>query len=362
MINPETPVRELGERGLLKHLRSRIPGGPGVPIGIGDDAAAIETTPITLVTTDSLVGGVHFLREWAPARLVGRKALTVNLSDIAAMAGTPRHAVVSLCLPPDLPLAWVDGLYDGLLERSAETGVTIVGGNLSVSISQIVVDITLLGQGGDKLMRRSGAVPGDLVVVSGALGAAAAGLKLLAQGARLDEDGFLHKTGVWTESSARAVTHCLRALLDPNPPLAFSRALAEQEIVHAGMDLSDGLSGDLRTLCDESDVSAWVDAATLPVDGAAASLERARGGDAAALALHGGEDYQLLLAVPPDKLDALRDVAVIWDIPTTVVGEFAPGPSAVLLKKGGSLLPLAAQSHDHFRARSASGGEPATRS
>jgi thiamine-monophosphate kinase len=128
------------------------------------------------------------------------------------------------------------------------------------------------------------------------------------------------------------------------------------------MDLSDGLSGDLRTLCDESDVSAWVDQAALPIDAAAASLERARGGDAAALALHGGEDYQLLLAVPRDRLDALRDVAVIWDIPTTVLGEFAPGPSALLLKKGGSLLPLTAQSHDHFRGRPASGGERTTRS
>jgi thiamine-monophosphate kinase len=361
VINPETPLRELGERALLKHLRGRIPGGgPGVVVGVGDDAAAIETGPLTLVTTDSLVEGVHFLRDWAPARLVGRKALTVNLSDIAAMAGTPRHAVVSLCLPPDLPLAWLDGLYDGLLERSAETGVTIVGGNLAVSMGQIVVDVTLLGQA-DKLLCRSGARPGDLVVVTGALGAAAAGLRLLMQGARLDNDGFLLKTGPWTESSAQAVTHCLRSALDPNPPLAFARALAEQDIVHAAMDLSDGLSGDLRALCDESDVSAWVDSGSLPIDAAAAGLERARGGDASALALHGGEDYQLLLAVPPDKLDALRDVAVIWDIPTTVLGEFAPGPSAVLLRKGGSLLPLAAQSHDHFRGQPANGGEPATR-
>jgi thiamine-monophosphate kinase len=359
VINPETPVGELGERAIVKHIRSRIPAGAGVEIGIGDDAAAVETGPITLITTDCLVEGVHFLREWAPARLVGRKALTINLSDIAAMAGVPRHATVNLCLPPDVPFGWVDGLYDGLLERSAETGVSIVGGNLSLSTSQIVVAVTLLGQG-EKLLRRAGAVPGDLVVVSGALGAAAAGLKLMMQGARLDPDGYLHKTGVWTESSAHAVTHCLRALLDPNPPLAFARALAEQEIVHAAMDLSDGLSGDLRLMCDESDVSAWVDANALPIDASAASLERARGGDAAALALHGGEDYQLLLALPREKLDALRDVAVIWDIPTTVIGEFAPGPSALLLKKGGSLLPLTSQAHDHFQGRGTGGGEPAT--
>lgn len=351
MTGPDTPLRELGEKALLKHIRLRIPSGDGVPIGVGDDAAAVETGATTLVTTDSLVEGVHFLREWCPPRLVGRKALTVNLSDIAAMAGVPRYATVSLCLPPDIPLSFVDGLYDGLLERAAETGVSLVGGNVSMCPNALVVDVTLLGQGElGRLLRRSGALPGDLAVVTGSLGAAAAGLKLVAQGARLDPDGLLDATGVWTPSSAKVVTHCLRALLDPNPPLAFSRSLSEHELVHAAIDISDGLSGDLREICEESDASAWVDSEAIPVDSYAASLERARGGDAPALALHGGEDYQLLLAVPREKLDALRDLAVIWDIPLTVIGEFASGPPAVLLKKGGTLLPLTSHSHDHFRS------------
>jgi thiamine-monophosphate kinase len=217
--------------------------------------------------------------------------------------------------------------------------------------------VTLLGQG-DRLLRRAGAVPGDLIVVTGSLGSAAAGLKLLLQGARLDADGALEDTGMWTSSSAPALTHCLRAQLDPSPPLAFGRALAEHDLVHAAMDVSDGLSGDLKLLCQESDVSAWIDAAAVPVDSHVAGLERARGGDAFALALHGGEDYQLLLAVPPDRLEALRDVAVIWDLPLSVVGEFAPGPPALLLKRGGILLPLATQSHDHFRSRAIAGAGP----
>ena len=348
------PLRELGEKGLLKHIRLRIPSGDGVSVGVGDDAAAVETGATTLVTTDSLVEGVHFRREWCPARLVGRKALTVNLSDIAAMAGVPRFATVSLILPPDVSLSFVDGLYDGLLERAAETGVSLVGGNVAMSPTALVVDVTLLGQGErEHLLRRSGALPGDLVVVTGSLGAAAAGLKLVMQGARLDADGLLDATGVWTPSSATVVTHCLRALLDPNPPLAFSRSLAEQDLAHAAIDISDGLSGDLRELCDASDVSAWVNAEAIPVDPHAASLERARGGDAQALALHGGEDYQLLMAVAPEKLEAIRDLAVIWDIPLTVIGEFAPGPPAVLLKKDETLLPLTPLSHDHFLSQSA---------
>jgi thiamine-monophosphate kinase len=339
----------MGEKGLIRHLRGRIPSEPSVVVGPGDDAAAVQTTALTLITTDSMVEGVHFVREWCPPRLVGRKALTVNLSDIGAMAGLPRYATVSLCLPATLPLAFVDGLYDGLLERCAETGVTLVGGNVSLSTTSIVVDVTLMGQG-DQLLRRSGAAAGDSIVVTGHLGAAAAGLRLLRQGARLDDDGALLATGVWTGTATRALTHCLRAQLDPNPPLAFARALAEHEIVHAAMDLSDGLSGDLWEVCSESDVSAWIEAERLPVDPHATSLERARGGDAFSLALHGGEDYGLLLAVPPDRMDALRDVAVIWDIPITVVGQFAAGPPALLLKKAGSLLPLVPQAHDHFAA------------
>jgi thiamine-monophosphate kinase len=301
-----------------------------------------------------MVEGVHFVGEWCPPRLVGRKALSVNLSDIAAMAGLPRYATVSLCLPPATPLSFVDGLYDGLLERAAETGVSIVGGNVSVNAAAIIVDVTLLGQA-DRMLRRGGAQPGDSVVVTGHLGAAAAGLRLLRQGARLDEDGALLATGVWTGSSASAVTHCLRAQLDPNPPLAFARALAEHDIVRAAMDLSDGLSGDLQSVCEESEVSAWIDAEQVPVDPLALSLERARGGDAFALALHGGEDYQLLLAVPPDRMDALRDVAVIWDIPVTVVGQFAPGPPALLLRNKGTLLPLVPQAHDHFASGATKG-------
>lgn len=350
MIGPDTPVGEVGERELVRRIRSRIPTGPGVVVGVGDDAAAIETGALTLLTTDSLVEGVHFHREWSPPRLLGRKALTVNISDIVAMAGYPRHAAVSLCLPPEVPLGFVDDLYDGLLERCAETGVNLVGGNVSATSGVIVVDVVVVGQG-DRLLKRSGAVPGDKIVVTGTLGAAAAGLRLLAQGARLGAEGDLQTTGIWKESAAAAVAHCLRAQLDPAPPLALARTLAEHDVAHAGMDVSDGLSGDLLQLCLESDVSAWLEASAIPVSHHAAALARAQGGDAFPLALHGGEDYQLLLAVPPDRLDALKDLAVVWDVPLTVVGEFAPGPPALSLRNGDALTPLTPASHDHFLVR-----------
>ena len=348
-MEPKTPVGEIGERALLRHLRSRIPSGPGVVVGVGDDAAAVETGPLTLITTDVLVEGVHFRRDWSPAGLLGRKALSVNLSDVAAMAGLARYATVSLCLPPDVPLGFVDELYDGLLERAAETGVSLVGGNLSASDNRITVDMTVLGQG-DRLLRRSGASAGDLVVVTGTLGAAAAGLGGLEKGARLDADGSLASRGPWPADAASDLVRCLRAQLDPAPPLAFGRALAEQDVAHAAMDLSDGLSGDLLSLCEESELSAWIEPEWLPVDPGAAALEKAAGGDAFSLALHGGEDYQMLLAVPPERVDALREVAAVWSVTLSVVGQFAPGPAGLSLRFGEAMRRLRPKSHDHFAA------------
>lgn len=347
----DTPVGELGERELLRRIRARIPQGAGVVAGVGDDAAALETGPLSLLTTDCLVEGVHFRRDWSPARLLGRKALSVNLSDIAAMAGVPRHAAVSLCLPGELPLSFVDELYDGLLERAAETGVALVGGNLSDTSGPIVVSIALVGQA-DRLLRRSGARPGDLIVVSGGLGAAAAGLQLLGQGARLGPEGQLVTTGIWNEASTASVQHCLRAQLDPAPPLAFARVLAEQELAHAGMDLSDGLSGDLLELCRESEVMAMLDLEALPLDRHAAGLERAQGRDARDLGLHGGEDYQALLAVPPENLEALREIALVWELPLTAIGEFAAGSAALFARTRQGLTPVVPVSHEHFRSRS----------
>ncbi|HUG52831.1 MAG TPA: thiamine-phosphate kinase [Vicinamibacteria bacterium] len=347
-VDRAATMADMGERDLLRHLRSRIPQGPGVVIGVGDDAAAVETGALTLVTNDVMVEGVHFRRDWSPMHLVGRKALTVNLSDIAAMAGIPRFAVVSLCLPPDVTIDVVDELYDGLLARAADVGVTIVGGNVSSTSGPLTIDITLLGQG-DRLLRRAGARPGDLVVVTGTLGGAAAGLRFLQGGTRIDLEGAVLARGEWTGESPEALVACLRAQLDPTPPLAFGRALAEHEIVHAAMDLSDGLSGDLLALCEESGVSAWVDPSVLPVDRAAAQLEREGGTDGFSLALHGGEDYQLLLAVPPASFDALKDVAVVWDLPVTAVGEFGDGPPGVSMKFGDTLRRLRPKSHEHFK-------------
>jgi thiamine-monophosphate kinase len=352
VIDPKARLTDIGERGLLEHLRSRIPVGDGVVVGIGDDAAAVlPGSGLTLVTTDSMVEGVHFTREWSPPVLVGRKALSINLSDIGAMGGVSRHAVVSLCLPPDVPVAFVDELYDGLLERTAEANVGLIGGNVAATRGPVVIDITLLGHG-EKLLRRNGARPGDKIVVTGSLGAAAAGLLLLRQGARLTEEGQLAATGIWTDSSRDAVIRCLRAQLDPTPPLAIGRALVDDDMARAAIDISDGLSSDLRRVCEESGVGARVLADLIPVDAAAQGLARAQGGDAFPLALHGGEDYQLLIAVPPERIEDVVELGRVWNMPMTAVGEFTEGSGIVLEQSGGrGVMPLVPAGYDHFRGQ-----------
>ena len=354
MNDASVTIGDLGEREVVRRISARIPAGPGVTLGVGDDAAAVETGPLTLVTADSLVEGVHFRRDWSPPRLVGRKALSVSLSDIAAMAGIPRFAMVSLCLPPDLHMAFVDGLYDGLLEKAAEAGVHVVGGNVASTTSQVVVDVTLLGQG-DRLLPRSGAKPGDLAVVTGKLGAAAVGLTLLRQGARLTEDGYLFSTGLWTESSAEPVVHCLRAALDPGPPLVLARSLAEHDIVHAAIDISDGLSGDLLTMCQASGLSATIDPSAVPIDEHASRLMRTQGRDDFDVALHGGEDYQLLFALPADRLEKLNDLAIVWDLPISIVGHFSEGTPGLMIETDVKPVPLEPRSWDHFLSRPGAG-------
>jgi thiamine-monophosphate kinase len=191
------------------------------------------------------------------------------------------------------------------------------------------------------------------VVVTGTLGAAAEGLTLLQQGARLDEDGHLTATGVWTESSGEAVVACLRAQLDPRPPLALARSLAERELARAGMDLSDGLSSDLAEMCRQGGVGARIEAPSVPVSPAMAGLERARGGTPLAVALHGGEDYGLLLAVDPAEFGALEELARVWGVEVSAIGEFFEGTPEVRVRDEEGERPLPPAGHDHFRT-----GEP----
>ena len=297
MTAPGT-VGEMGERALLRHLRARIPAGPRVVVGIGDDAAAVETAPLTLVTTDALVEGVHFRRDWSRPRLVGRKALAVNLSDIAAMGGTPRFATVSLALPARRDDGVRGRPLRRPLERAREAGVAIVGGNVAATSGpDRHRHHAARRRAESRLLVRSGARPDDLVVVTGALGASAAGLLLLEAGARPGDEEKVDETGRLDDSRPEVIAAALRAHLDPSPPLAFARVALRARSSRTRPWTCPTACPATSPRCAPTAASPpTLDAEALPVDPARPPPPTAA--RRWTLALHGGEDYQLLLAVP----------------------------------------------------------------
>lgn len=347
-------VADVGELGLLARITEASgPMGAGVVVGIGDDAAAVRIPAdrLNLVTTDALVEDVHFRRRTSTPEDVGWKALAINASDIAAMGGTPRHALVSLMLPPTLPVAWVDGLYAGLRAMAAAGGgIGLIGGNLAQA-GHVVVDVTMLGDVlPDCLVRRDGARAGDLVVVTGTLGRAAAGLVLL--------DNTMARDMVEPVLVARAVAAQRR----PQPRLDAGRVLGETRAVRAMIDLSDGLALDLGRICEASGVGVRVDAARLPVDPCVPPAAAAVRVDALDLALGGGEDYELLFAVGPGDVGAvLERLERETDTSGVVIGRFVPREEGCTIVRDGVARALGAGGWTHFRRRPVRPGEEGAR-
>lgn len=290
-------TRELGEFGLIARLTSGLPVNAGVIVGVGDDAAVLTCPPDTdaVATCDAQVEGRHFVRAVVTPEQVGRKALAVNLSDIAAMGATPRAALVSLMLPAETPIEWLDGLYAGLRAEAAEFGVAIIGGNVAATSGPLIVDVTLLGQvARGRAVLRSGGGVGDRLYVTGTLGAAAAGLLTF---------GGRSPTGLEVVDSVLAEVRA--AHLTPQPRVNVGIALANTGAITAMLDVSDGLAADLAHLCARSEVGALVDSAALPIDAATRAVAVAYGRDPLELAMSGGEDYELLFAARAGTDDAV---------------------------------------------------------
>lgn len=339
---PGLPPRtaDLGELALLARIAARVGAqDERVAVGIGDDAAALHLAPgsLALFTADALVEGVHFQRTTSGPADIGWKALAINASDVAAMGGRPRHAVVSLMLPDDLEVAWVDGFYDGLLEYAGRSGISVVGGNLAQA-PLVIVDMALLGEvEPQRLMRRAGARPGDLVAVTGALGGAAAGLVAL-------------REGMTDPPGQTLIARAVYAQRRPEPPLAAGPLLAASGAVHAMIDLSDGLAIDLWRVCEASGVGVRIEAERLPVDPAAAAVAAAAQCSALEMALSGGEDYELLFAVAPSDAGSVLDRLVAeTGRPAAVIGEFTPASAGRRVVGDGGPRPLTPSGWTHFR-------------
>jgi thiamine-monophosphate kinase len=332
--NPPSPglrVSEAGEHALIERIRQRIPAAPaGLRIGIGDDAAvaAPDRGALQVLTTDALVEGVHFDRRWSTAADIGAKALAVNVSDIAAMGGAPRYALLSLMLPADLAVVEVDGLIDGLLAMAASTGVALAGGNITRSPGPLVVDVTVLGSVKPRnVLTRGGGKAGDAVYVTGAIGAGAAGLAWLRA----------HDGGGAAEG---ALAECVTRYRRPEPRARIGALLGRNRAASACMDTSDGLADALTQICRASGTGVTIEASALPIHPGALGAFEDR--DPILAALAGGDDYELLFTTPRRRRGRLRHViSQSRGVPLTKIGELTAG-SAVVLARDGRTEPLPA--------------------
>ncbi len=318
----------MGEFELLAKLRERLPApGSRVVLGSGDDAAVTVPGGATATSVDAIVDGVHFRREQVEPAEIGHKALATALSDLAAMGAQAGEAYVVLGAPPDLSEDQCLELLDGLLALAARTGTTLAGGDVTRAPA-LSLAVTVVGHAerADLLVGRGGARPGDRLLLTGELGGAAAGLALL--------DDPRHGAALRAETAAQL----RRRQVEPTPRLAAGRALAAHG-ARAMIDLSDGLGADAGHLAAAGGVRLRIEVAALPLAAGVAEVAAAVGRDRLELAASGGEDYELLAALPADRVDAAAAaVEATGETALTQVGEVLAGEGVELRLPGGALL------------------------
>ncbi len=314
-------LRDIGEFGLIERIHARFGGNPpaepaaepaaapaaqtpsskvhpapssSAALGIGDDCAVIERPGdlLELVTTDLLIEDSHFLRDAIDPRQLGRKSLAVNLSDVAAMGGRPRAAFLSLALPGEIELDWVDAFLEGVDDRLSESGVELLGGDTTRSKGLIVIQFTILGDvERSHLKLRSAAQPGDIICVTDSIGDSGGGLQALLDGVE----------------RTPAVEQLVRKHLDPRPHLAEGAWLGSCRGVHAMIDLSDGLESDIRRIMERSHCGAEIEVSQLPISSELQEVSAEHRWSAWELAVGGGEDYALLCSVAPDLYQEIAE-------------------------------------------------------
>jgi thiamine-monophosphate kinase len=352
--------------------------------GIGDDASVIAEVGNRdlIVTTDLLVEDIDFIRNATPPRFLGHKALAVSLSDIASMGARPFWSFLSLGMPRE---TWddkfKDEFFEGFFALADQFGVTLAGGDVSETKQGIVIDSIVLGEvASGAAVLRSGAKPGDQIFISGTLGCAAAGLKLIQKGARVEQrsevrdqksvpptesrgtsptvrEGSVSEpvavaTGsneaptAKTQTDDDAIQSLLLRQLRPSPRVGWGIVLGEERLASAMIDLSDGLSSDLRHLCEESRVGALIESASMPLDEDVKHLCGRRALDPLALALHGGEDFELLFTVSPENVSRLPKrvdgVAIIR------IGEITDTVGQIRIREKDRVWDLQAKGFEHF--------------
>ena len=336
-----TEISTLGEFGLINHLTKEIKlTNPESILGVGDDAAIINNGDLqTLVTTDLLLEGIHFDLTYVPLKHLGYKAAVVNFSDIYAMNGTPKQITVSLGISKRFAVEDIDALYDGIKLACEIYGVDLVGGDTSASMTGLTISITCIGVADeDKIAKRNGAKPNDLICVSGDLGAAYMGLQLLEREKSVlnDIDGATPKF--------EGREYILERQLKPEARKDIVKALADNGIVPTSMiDVSDGLSSELMHICTQSKTGCRIYEERIPIDYQTAVTAEEMNLNVVTAAMNGGEDYELLFTVPLDKHDEVSKIEGI-----SVIGHItAESLGCAMITRDGGEITLKAQGWEH---------------
>jgi thiamine-monophosphate kinase len=324
-------VAEVGERELLRRIRALVPAPPaGVLVGIGDDAAVLATTRNRqlVLTADTLVEGTHFDPRYSSWHDVGRKAAAVNLSDLASMGARPEYLLCSLVLAPSAVVAAVEDVTRGLVEEAGRVGARLVGGNLTRTSGPMVIDVTATGTVAPRrVLTRGGARAGDELWVSGTVGSGLAGLQMLQAGVDGDPG-------------------CVARYRTPEARVRLGQALGATRAARAAMDLSDGLADAVRQVAAACGCGAAIDADAVPIAPAARAWFTRHGHDPVLSAVAGGDDYELLVAVPPKGGRRLRAALARVGTPLTRIGVLTASP-ALVMRWQGREAPLP-EGYEHF--------------
>ena len=329
-------LKDIGEFGFIERIKDGcLIRDANIIRGIGDDCCVFKTSAevASLLTTDMLVEQIHFLLGAIPPYQLGRKSLAVNMSDIAAMGGTPKEAAISVAIPDTVDLGFLDALYDGMKSMAKEFEVNLLGGDTTASPGPFIINIALVGEAREEeVLYRSGAKVGDVVFLTGPVGSAAAGLDIILKGRGSDEWGEL-----------------IEAHHNPHPQIKTGRTIASMRVANSLIDVSDGVAADLGHICTESRLGAIVEEKTIPTTEQFRAYCEKFQEDSRRLSLHVGEDYVLLGTVPPESAARLQEALESNGCQFHSIGNTVAESGLRLESRDGSVEVIGANGWDHFR-------------
>lgn len=334
-----TKISEIGgERELIKRIQKKIKiNNNEVILGIGDDAAIIKPSKNKniVLTTDMMVENIHFSLSYYTAKQIGKKAAVSNISDIAAMGAIPKHMLISLAIPPSIDAEFIDRLYDGIISETRKHSINIIGGNITgAKVGSFTINIVLIGET-DQEIRRSGAKPGEVLMVTGDLGKSGAGLYVLQNNTKISK----------TSKKSLIISH-----LEPSHRLKESIVLKNTSQVTSMIDISDGLAKEAKEIGDSSNVGIIIYKDKIPTSKATDELLKSIGRDTKESALYAGEDYELLFTAKEE--DAGKIIAALkkhTGTKATVIGRITQDKGICIMDKNNNIEELSKTGYDHFR-------------